>query len=28
MSPEKNNFLLKKYHLSNKLILPLAIPSL
>ena len=28
LSPEKNNFLLKKYHLSNKLILPLIIPSL
>lgn len=28
LSPEKNNFLLKKYHVSNKLILPLIIPSL
>tara|TARA_Y100000991_G_C21642098_1_gene208635 strand:- start:154 stop:459 length:306 start_codon:yes stop_codon:yes gene_type:complete len=28
LTPEKNNFLLKNYHLSSKVLLPLAIPSL
>ena len=28
LSPDKNNVLLKKYHFSNKLLIPLFIPSL